>query len=87
MNPNSAMTWPGDDEIRAALEQHAHRLDDGTWYFDRHPMNIYSEAQVLTLTKINLMLGTQPNGSLGTDMLEAIVDRIAHLEHAAEERE
>lgn len=74
------MKTPTEQEIRAALSEHATEVSPGRWAFHTHPMNVYSEAQVLTLTKVNLMLGTTPNGSLGTDMIEVIVDRIAALE-------
>lgn len=73
------MIQPTDEEIRSSLEEHAVEID-GQWAFRSHPMNVYSEKQALTLTKVNLMLGTIPNGSLSTEMLESIVDRIARVE-------
>lgn len=86
MNPNPAMTWPTDEEVRAALAQHAQPLParGGWWAFKSHLMNEYREAEAPRLTKVNLMLGTTPNGSITSEMLEAIVERIAHLEQAAE---
>lgn len=74
------MPEPTPAEIRAALTAHAYEETDGQWAFRTHPMNIYSETDALRLAKVNLMLGTRPNGSLGTTMLEAIVDRIAAVE-------
>jgi hypothetical protein len=84
MNPNPPMTTPTEQEIRAALEEHAVRKDWGDWAFHAHPLNYYNEAQALRLAKVNLMLGTTPNGSLTTEMIERIVDRIAALEWTAE---
>jgi hypothetical protein len=78
------MTWPSDDEIRSALEEHAIEVKPGRWAFHAHPMNVYGLDEALTLTKVNLMLGNKPNGSLSARMLEIIVERIAHLEQAAE---
>jgi hydroxypyruvate isomerase len=75
----SPMTNPTDQDIRAALEEHAIEID-GEWAFRSHLMNVYSEAEALALTKVNLMLGTAPNGSLTAEMLVAFVDRIAAVE-------
>lgn len=74
------MMTPSDDDVRAALEAHAVSTEPDQWWFRTHPMNVYTEAEALTLTRINLMLGTTPNGSLSAEMLLRIVERIADLE-------
>lgn len=75
---------PTDEEVRAALAQHAAPVPGraGWWAFTSHLMNEYREADALRLTKVNLMLGTMPNGSITSEMLGAIVERIARIEQA-----
>lgn len=80
MNP---MTYPTEQEIQVAFDEHVIPMN-GEWAFRAHPMNVYSEAQIRDLIKVNLMLGTTPNGSLGTGMLLRIVERIAALERRNE---
>jgi hypothetical protein len=74
------MITPTGSEVRSALEEHAIQVDPDQWVFRTHLSNFYTEAEALELTRINLMLGTTPNGSITAGMLGAIVDRIAAVE-------
>lgn len=74
------MIEPTEADIRRAMAEYAEERTPGWWSYHAHPMNAYTEQQTRDLAKINLMLGTAPNGSLTTAMLERIVDRIAAIE-------
>lgn len=79
MNDLTDKILPTDQEIRAALEAHAIQVGVDQWVFRTHLSNFYTEAEALKLTRVNLMLGTTPNGSITASMLERVVDLIAAL--------
>lgn len=68
----SDMITPTDAEVREAFEEYA-AIESRSQFF-------YAEAEALKLAKVNLMLGTTPNGSITPDMLLAIVERLAGAE-------
>lgn len=76
---------PTPAQVREALEEHAHRREDGTWWFGESPHYLHAEDGALAIVEACLTLGMPVTDVLSAKSWLTVVRAVADLHRRLDE--